>query len=122
MNEIRLFPWELDSMGEYSCSIPTGTTLWKMWKCNKNAYRPNRPGEKPYPPLWVVGQYIPHKNPEFVGIRWFKVKILEGPRPLGWVTPDWSNFQRYRREADALRKEERRKQKCCRCQQEVHNH
>jgi len=65
-----------------------------MWKCNKNAVFHQGDGDK-HPPLWVVGQYIPHKNPEFVGIRWFKVKILEGPRPLGWVAPDWSNFQKW---------------------------
>ncbi len=26
-NEIRLFVWELESMGEYSSTLPTGTTL-----------------------------------------------------------------------------------------------
>lgn len=103
MNEIRLFPWELESMDEYSCSVPSGTTLWKMWKRNRNAYRRTYPGEEPYPPSWMVGQYIPHKDPEYVGIRWFGVKILEGPQPVGWSAPDWSNFQHYRREREQER-------------------
>jgi len=102
VNEIRLFPWELESMGEYSCSIPTGTTLWKMWKCDLNAYRLPPKKRKP---KWVVGQYIPHKDPEFVGIRWFPVKLLEGPEPLDWRVPDWDNDQRYDRERDAERRQ-----------------
>lgn len=102
MNEIRLFPWELDSMGEYSCTLPSDTTLWKMWKCDKNAYR-NIPGEKRLEPHWVVGQYVPHLggDPKLVSIRWFEVKLREGPKPLGWVAPDWSNHQRSQAEQKA---------------------
>lgn len=32
MNTIRLFRHELESMPEYSSTLPTGTTLWKMWR------------------------------------------------------------------------------------------
>lgn len=74
MNRIRLYPWELASMPDYSCTLPTGTTLWKMWRRNLHAYT-----TPPKPPRWVVGQYVPHHEPEKVGIKWFDVQLLEGP-------------------------------------------
>ena len=125
---IRLFPWELKSMDEYSCSMPSGQTTWKMWSCNRSAYSigvkcticpmrgsvDNRmkligaqcPRCKKRDTLerfrlkdhWVVGQYIPHRDPDTVGIRWHEVELLPGPRPPNYNPPDWSNFQRWKTE------------------------
>ena len=131
---IKLFPWELASMDEYSCSLPSGTTMWKMWKNNWNAYavgvtctncgfvgrastasRPastHCPGCKTdglvgtrLPEHWFVGQYIPCDIPGQIGIRWHEVVLLEGPKPASYVSPDWSNYQRWQKERKAERAE-----------------
>ena len=106
MNEIRLFRWELDSMPEYSCSIPSETVLWKMWKCDRNAYNPRKVEAGP---LWYVGQYASHpRDPEnLVSIWWFKVKLVEGPKPKDWRAPDWHNHQRWERERAGARVREK---------------
>lgn len=58
---------ELAQLPEYSCSVPTGTTLGKRWRRNLNAYRPDRVG---VPAEWVIGEYVAHPDPTLVGIRW----------------------------------------------------
>lgn len=76
-NHIRLYPWELASMSEYSCSLPSGTVLWKMWARDRNF------GKRTTKKDWCVGQYAPYEGPlpDRIGIRWFEVQILEGPEP-----------------------------------------
>jgi hypothetical protein len=108
-NRIRLYPWELESMPEYSSTLPTGTTLWKMWKRNLNETYNHAAALacKPLKPVvWWIGQYVPHtgKLPDRIGIRWFEVQLLEGPEPSGYVPPDWSNYDRWKRERDAERR------------------
>lgn len=74
-NAIYLMPGEVELLasviGEYSCSLPTGTRVGKFWLCDRNAYRrdlgPNRE------PDWWLGQYVEDSVPGFVGIRWRKV-------------------------------------------------
>lgn len=78
MPTIRLYRYELKALPEYSCSMPTGTTHWKMWSCNES-FGTRRPDS------WIVAQYVPHKNPEVVGVRVFKIEFLEGPEPLRWT-------------------------------------
>ncbi len=95
-NTIRLFLWELESMPEYSCSLPSGQTFWKMWRRNMYASRRGPHRE----PRWVVGQYTPHPDPKTVGIRWFKVHLREGPKPRFYTAPDWVNMARWRRDHD----------------------
>ncbi len=115
---IKLYSWELDSMPEYSASLPTGQTLWKMWSCNTNAFavevrckcgmvgraaRHLLPAKVhcskcgklgleliTLPDHWVVGQYIPDPNPEMIGMRWFDVLLREGPKPRLYEAPDWT--------------------------------
>lgn len=91
-NEIRLYGFELESMPEYSASLPTGTTLWKQWKSRRVG-------------TWYVGQYTPHPDPDKVGIRWSRVVLRHGPPPRGWRAPDWSRFETYRTELAAHRNE-----------------
>lgn len=87
---IYLFWWEFETMLDYSHSLPSGTTPWKMWR---------RKG----PDGWYVGQYVPCSRPEcgpekHVDIRWFKVELREGPIPPGYQVPDWTNYDRWRRD------------------------
>lgn len=107
-NRIRLYPWELASMDEYSSTMPTGTTLWKMWKRDRNNIPP-RVYAVPHKSDYIVGQYQPHhREPDkLVRVVWFEVQLLEGPEPAVYHPPDWSNFARYKREAQEARDIER---------------
>lgn len=85
-HRIRIFSWQLDSMPEYTDSLPTSTTPFKMWKCARFTAE----GQ-----LWFVGQFYPVDDPDQMGVRWFEVTYLAGPPPPGWQAPDWSNYQRW---------------------------
>lgn len=85
--KLFLFPWELDSMPEYSMSLPTGTTIGKVWRRRQHGA----------PSEWIVGMYVPHRNPKTVGIIWFDVELRHGPAPHGYQTPDWINYANYKR-------------------------
>jgi hypothetical protein len=126
-NRIRLYPWELDSMPEYSCSIPSGTVLWKMWRRNTLAYClevactcgfrgrasvearlvcPDCKGDLrklPYREDWIVGQYVPCDIPGQIGIRWYEVQVLSGPKPRCYTPPDWDNYKRWKADRAAER-------------------
>ncbi len=64
-------------MLEYSSSIPSGTTLGKVWKRNHLAFA-SPSGED-----WYMGEYVPDAKakigkdgvPETVGIVWRKIKV-----------------------------------------------
>lgn len=58
---------ELAALLEYSCSLPTSTTIGKRWRRNVNAYRPDRVG---VPPEWQIGEYVDVDSKDEVGIRW----------------------------------------------------
>lgn len=104
---LLLFAHELDSMDEYSCSLPTATTIGKMWK--------RRSSETPAG--WVVGLYAYHIAPTPEEIRrdrhhagrtrilWFDVVLRHGPAPRVYRAPDWSNFAGWRAERAAERAE-----------------
>lgn len=62
----------LEAMVEYSCSIPTGTTIGKKWKCDRNFGRRS----STVGPDWMTGEYIDHQDPNKVGIKWRKVVIV----------------------------------------------
>lgn len=102
---VRLYPWELDSMDEYSLTDPTGQTLFKVWKRDLNAPRRlqhpvtgDMPLNAPRDPDWRVGMYVPDSCcPGYIGILWLRVDLREGPSPRVYHAPDWSNYERYRR-------------------------
>lgn len=75
-----LYPWELESMPEYSASLPTGTTIGKFWRSR-------------YGSGWYVGAYIedPDDRPNSRGIVWFEVVLRHGPEPFRYDPPDWHN-------------------------------
>lgn len=75
MGTVTLTQVQFDELGEYSCSIPTGTTIGKRWKCDVHAH----PAHKGKPPLWHLGEYYdlgPPDNEKNVGIRWSKIVVL----------------------------------------------
>lgn len=79
---IYIFRWQLDSMHNYSSTLPDATTSFKMWK--------KRHGRR-----WYVGQYYPTDIPGRTGIHWFKVAYLTGPIPPDWEPPDWARQHAY---------------------------
>lgn len=56
---------ELNSLPEYSWSLPTGTTIGKRWKCQ------TRQG------TWVLGEYAVSVLPGMVDIHWSRIVIGE---------------------------------------------
>lgn len=79
---IELTREEFDALGEYSCSLPTGTTIGKRWKKNADAYQ----GEHSVisaaaeritgiPANWYMGEYVDDPNPKLVGIKWRKIVL-----------------------------------------------
>ena len=99
-----LFPWELESMDEYSCSLPTGTTVGKIWKRNLTAFQ--RSQGRVLEPEWIVCMYAEHEDPNKVRILTFNVELKQGPRPRSYRAPDWSNYQQWQKD----RAEERLKE------------
>lgn len=103
-----LHPWELASMDEYSSSLPSATTIGKVWKRRELVDFRNPHGR------WIVGMYAFHIEPEterdrrlnpegWTRILWFDVVLREGPEPPGWRAPDWSNYAAWLRERRAER-------------------
>lgn len=100
-----LYPWELASMDEYSSSLPSATTIGKVWK--RRDFR-NPRGR------WIVGMYAFNVEPEtardrrlhpngWTRILWFDVVLREGPEPPGYRAPDWSNYAAWKTERDVER-------------------
>lgn len=57
---------ELGALLDYSCSLPSGTTVGKRWRRNVHAFRHDRVGA---PAEWVIGEYVDIGSGK-VGIRW----------------------------------------------------
>jgi hypothetical protein len=84
---VELTRAEFDALPEYSCSLPSGTTIGKKWKCNDDAYAPEPRRSIAHVeeqmadvfPEWWMGQYValdpPHPNQ--VGIEWHKIRLKE---------------------------------------------
>lgn len=102
-------------MDEYSTSLPTATTPWKMWKRNVAAFdnRVYSSGAVDWRPTgkvkWKVGQYqepIGNRVP----IRWFQVVLRSGPEPTHYSPPDWSNYERWKSDYKKEKEEEKERQ------------
>lgn len=109
-NTIRLYPWELASMPEYSTSIPTGTVEFKMWRRDKRARVPRGRENELHEEDWQVCMYVPHHLPDRIGIKRFQVVLLQGPEPPSYHPPDWHNHAGYLRQRAREREEEWRAQ------------
>ena len=70
MEEDVLTRAELEALPDYSCTIPTGTTIGKKWR-RREPYHIG-PG---IVNLWYTGEYVEDPDPEMVGIKWRKVVI-----------------------------------------------
>lgn len=74
---------EFDSLPEYSCSIPTGTTIGKKWK--RNIYAFDRAAHDPRTgnkvEEWYLHEYIEHPNPNKVGISTKLIIAILKPKP-----------------------------------------
>lgn len=73
MNTMRLTQKEFDDLPDYSCSVPTGTTIGKRWKRRKDYYDQLALND---PTRWFIGEYVPCDTPGYVGIKWSVVEIL----------------------------------------------
>lgn len=71
-NYVRLTEGEFNDLPNYSCSLPTGTTIGKRWK-RREPYEDGPPGTVH---LWYMGEYVEHPDPETVGIEWFLIELL----------------------------------------------
>lgn len=101
---LYLHRWVLDSINEYTTTLPSATTVGKFWKRDEYVWR----RWMGYPPEshvedWSVGCYAECDDPNKVSIIWFKVMLLEGPEPLGYRAPDWSNYGTWKRERELER-------------------
>ncbi len=70
---------EWAELGEYSCSLPSGTRVGKRWKRNRTAYAPIRwvSGKPTRPPAdWCVGEYYDVGSTTEIGIRWTEPIII----------------------------------------------
>ena len=76
MEELWVTQQELTDLGEYSCSMPTGTYIGKRWKRNLNAYNPCVEYD-PDNPDWIIGEYYDIGSTTDIGIRWFKPMIRQ---------------------------------------------
>lgn len=76
---------EFEALHDYSCSVPTGTTIGKVWR-RREPYRADqlRPGEAFQ---WYLGEYVVDRDPKYVGILWRKIVIGEPPKD-GSVPPE----------------------------------
>lgn len=75
MATIVLTPREFETLPEYSCSLPTGTTVGKQWR-RREPYQTG-PGVEH---TWWRGQYVEHPDPGKVGIEWDEIIMVE-PSP-----------------------------------------
>lgn len=53
---------------DYSCSVPTGTTIGKRWKRRRDYYDETKG--------WVLGEYAAHPNPDVVRIVWRDLVVV----------------------------------------------
>lgn len=79
------FDWQLLKHGEYSCTLPSATTIGKKWFRNEDVYGRDRVVARTETkivgdfPDWWQGEYV-ELTPRVenrVGIKWRKVKLKE---------------------------------------------
>lgn len=67
---VTMTPVELNALPEYSCSLPTGTTIGKRWR-KRIPYYTNQPLQ-----CWLVAEYVDHPDPNLTGIKWRQVVLV----------------------------------------------
>lgn len=87
-DQVYLTQQQFDRLPEYSCSLPTGTTIGKQWKANKTAFYCGRckqsnwhckceQGMLKLPDDWFQGEYVPHPDENKTGIVWKRIVIMK---------------------------------------------
>jgi len=69
----------LDALPEYSCSIPTGTTIGKRWKrgwCRCVADKIRNFGTCKIHNAWKMGEYKTSEEPGWVDIQWREIIVV----------------------------------------------
>jgi hypothetical protein len=74
---------ELRDLLEYSHSLPTGTTIGKRWRRRVVGG-------------WVLGTYVPHPNPDLVGIRWEQAVVIPDDADVRQEGDVWAGTRRSR--------------------------
>lgn len=69
MERVTLTPDEFNALLDYSCSLPTGTTIGKTWKRRVDYHDPSQG--------WLLGEYVESDKPDMVGIKWKRILVLE---------------------------------------------
>ena len=77
MDEIVISRAELAALPEYSCSLPTGTTIGKRWRASTTF---GLPKESARVEEWKIAEYVEHPDPDLVGIKWAWA-VVEPGRP-----------------------------------------
>lgn len=75
MDKIVLTKKEFDQLPEYSCSLPTGTTIGKKWKRNDLAFVSSAHDPRTGNSIqkWYLMEYVEHPDPKLVGINTKKI-------------------------------------------------
>lgn len=75
---LHLTKAEFEALGEYSATLPTGTTPGKKWKRHDGAYDPAC--DKP---VWIIGEYDPEDDGTgpAIKINWY-VPVLRLDAPM----------------------------------------
>ena len=67
-------PSDFENLLEYSCTLPTGKTIGKRWKCNKSFGTRN-------PPVWRMAEYADEPDqvtyPNMLRIIWRDLLVIE---------------------------------------------
>lgn len=74
--KILLSRSEFEALPDYSCSLPTRTTIGKRWRCR----RPYTVGSTSVH-RYFMGEYVPHADPNMVGIKWTEISLPDGYNP-----------------------------------------
>lgn len=77
MGTVALSRPEFDELPEYSCTLPTGTTIGKRWK-RCEPYHASREFGAP-DATWYLGEYVDIGDETTVGVEWSLIDV-ETPR------------------------------------------
>lgn len=62
-----------DALPEYSLTLPSLTTIGKVWKANRAMTWAGRTG----PDDWLICEFVSHPDPNLVGIDYRRPEIIE---------------------------------------------
>ena len=69
-------PQEFATLPEYSLSVPTGTTIGKVWKAKERVPAAGERYGWRFGAGWSLGEYVDHADPKLVGIKWRELLVV----------------------------------------------